>query len=41
MMIGVTIILFPMLLTGKRVSRGEGLLLVACYGGYLAVMWPK
>ena len=41
MMIGITIILFPMLLTGKRVSRGEGLLLVACYGGYLAFMWPK
>lgn len=41
MMIGVTIILFPMLFTGKRLNRTEGLLLVACYGGYLFFMWPK
>jgi cation:H+ antiporter len=41
MMIGVTVILFPMLWTGKRLNRGEGLVLVACYGVYLALMWPK
>ncbi len=41
MMIGVTVILFPMLWSGKRLNRAEGLLLVACYGGYLFFMWPK
>lgn len=41
MMIGVTVILFPMLWTGKRLNRAEGLVLVACYLGYLAFMWPK
>jgi cation:H+ antiporter len=41
MMIGITVILFPMLFTGKRLNRSEGLVLVACYGGYLAYMWPK
>ena len=41
MMIGVTVILFPMLWTGKRLNRAEGSILVACYGGYLFFMWPK
>ena len=41
MMIGITVVLLPMLFTGKRLSRGEGLVLVACYGGYLTYMWPK
>ena len=41
MMIGITVILLPMLFTGKRLNRSEGLVLVACYGGYLAYMWPK
>jgi cation:H+ antiporter len=41
MMIGLTAVLVPMLATGKRLSRSEGLLLVAGYGGYLAYMWPK
>ena len=41
MMVGVTVILLPMLFTGKRLSRPEGLVLVACYGGYLFFMWPK
>lgn len=41
MMVGITVILFPMLWTGKRVNRAEGLVLVACYCGYLAYMWPK
>jgi cation:H+ antiporter len=40
-MIGLTVILLPMLWTGKRLNRGEGLVLVACYGAYLAFMWPK
>ncbi|TAE74188.1 MAG: sodium:calcium antiporter [Verrucomicrobia bacterium] len=41
MMIGITVVLLPMLFTGRRLSRGEGLVLVACYGGYLTYMWPK
>jgi cation:H+ antiporter len=40
-MIAITVILLPMLATGKRLNRSEGLVLVACYGGYLAYMWPK
>lgn len=40
-MIGLTVILLPMLWTGKRLNRSEGLVLVACYGAYLAFMWPK
>jgi len=40
-MIGLTVVLLPMLFTGKRLNRLEGLVLVACYGAYLALMWPK
>ena len=40
-MIGLTVILVPMLATGRRLNRGEGLILVATYGGYLFLMWPK
>ena len=41
MMVGITVVLLPMLFTGKRLNRSEGLVLVACYAGYLAYMWPK
>lgn len=41
MMIGVTVVLLPMLATGKRLNRVEGLLLLAAYGGYMFLMWPK
>ncbi len=40
-MIGLTVILVPMLATGRRLNRWEGLILVATYGGYLYLMWPK
>lgn len=40
-LIGVTVLMLPLLVTGKRLARPEGLLLFACYGAYLAVMWPK
>lgn len=36
----ITVIL-PMLFNGKRLNRGEGLVQVACQGGYLAYMWPQ
>ncbi len=41
MMVGVTVLMMPLLATGKRLNRAEGLLLFACYAGYLAFMWPK
>jgi cation:H+ antiporter len=40
-LIGVTVLMLPLLATGRRLARPEGLLLFACYGIYLAVMWPK
>ncbi len=40
MMIGVTALLVAMLATGKRLSRIEGGLLFATYGGYLFLIWP-
>ena len=40
-MIGLTVVLLPFLFTGKRLSRAEGLMLVAGYGAYLFLMWPK
>jgi cation:H+ antiporter len=40
-LIGVTVLMLPLLATGKRLGRREGLLLFACYGVYLAFMWPK
>ncbi len=41
MMIGVTALLVPMLFTGKRLNRLEGIILVASYGAYLFVLWPR
>jgi cation:H+ antiporter len=40
-MIGVTVLMLPLLATGKRLGRIEGLLLFSCYLVYLTVMWPK
>jgi Ca2+/Na+ antiporter len=37
-MLGITVLLVPILLTGRRVSRGEGALLLAVYGVYLALV---
>jgi cation:H+ antiporter len=34
-MLGVTLILFPVMATGLQVTRREGLILLAIYGGYL------
>ncbi len=41
MMIGITVLMMPLLATGKRLNRAEGLVLFAAYAGYLAFMWPK
>lgn len=40
-MIGLTAVLVPMLVTGRKLNRAEGGLLAASYACYLAVMWPK
>ena len=37
-MIGMTALLLPMMYSGFRISRGEGILLLGCYGAYLAVL---
>jgi cation:H+ antiporter len=37
-MLGVTLLLFPMMFTGMRISRREGGVLLATYGSYLALL---
>lgn len=37
-MLGVTLLLFPLMLTGLRVGRGEGVLLLGVYGAYLGLL---
>ena len=37
-MMGLTILIFPLLATRKRISRGEGLLLLVIYFGYTAYL---
>lgn len=37
-LLGITLLLFPIMFSGKRVSRGEGALLIAVYGLYLALL---
>ncbi len=40
-MAGLTVMLFPILWSGLMIKRWEGVVLLAAYGGYLAVRWPK
>ena len=40
-MIGFAVVLMPMLWSGRRLQRGEGTLLLAGYGTYLFLLWPK
>ncbi|WP_435017333.1 sodium:calcium antiporter [Tundrisphaera sp. TA3] len=40
-MLGVTLLLFPILCGGRRVSRAEGLTLVATYGVYLGMLLTR
>jgi cation:H+ antiporter len=37
-MLAVALLLFPLVATGRRISRAEGLLLLAVYGAYLAFL---
>jgi len=41
LVIATAIILLPLMMTGKRIARPEGLLLLGIYGGYLYWLWPK
>ncbi|MFY8215213.1 MAG: calcium/sodium antiporter [Chthoniobacterales bacterium] len=40
-MIGISLLLLPVLWSGLRVRRLEGVLLLACYFSYLYMLWPK
>jgi cation:H+ antiporter len=40
-MLGLSALLLPFALTGRSISRVEGLILVLCYGAYLFLLWPK
>jgi cation:H+ antiporter len=40
-MIGFAVLLMPMLWTGRRLQRLEGAILLAGYGVYLFLLWPK
>lgn len=37
----LSLLLLPLLYTGRLLHRIEGLLLLAAYGGYLAWLWPR
>jgi cation:H+ antiporter len=37
-MLGVTVLLLPLIFTARRIARWEGILLLAAYGLYLAVL---
>lgn len=39
-MLAVSILLLIVARTGYRITRGEGAVLLACYGGYLFAIWP-
>lgn len=40
-MLITAIVLLPLMLTGRKLSRWEGILLLAGYGVYLYLVWPK
>ena len=37
-MLGVTLLLFPIIFTGRRISQLEGIILLVCYGTYLTLL---
>lgn len=39
-MIGITIFLLPLMRTGYRISRIEGIVLLVVYAGYIWYLWP-
>jgi cation:H+ antiporter len=40
-MLAIAAVLLPLLWTGRHITRWEGILLLAAYGGYLVAIWPK
>ena len=40
-MLAFTVLLIPLLYTGRTLQRLEGLALLVLYGGYLFLLWPK
>jgi cation:H+ antiporter len=40
-MVGLSLLLLPMMARRLSLRRAEGVLLLAAYGGYLYVLWPK
>jgi hypothetical protein len=40
-MLGVSCLLLPLQWSGLTLQRWEGALLLASYGAYLALLWPK
>ncbi|MCG8394109.1 MAG: calcium/sodium antiporter [Pseudomonadales bacterium] len=40
-MLAFTVLLIPLLYTGRTLHRLEGLALLVLYGGYLFILWPK
>lgn len=40
-MLGVTAVLLPILLNGRRINRWEGVILLSSYGAYLAMLLRK
>lgn len=40
-MVGCAAVLLPFLMTGLRLGRLEGLVLLSIYGGYLYYLWPE
>ena len=39
-MLGTSLLLLPLMRTGMRLNRWEGLVLLGVYGGYLVYLWP-
>jgi cation:H+ antiporter len=39
-MIGFAVALLPLIASGRKLQRGEGVLLLAAYAGYLCMRWP-
>jgi cation:H+ antiporter len=37
----LTLLLVPMMITGRRITRFEGVLLLACYVGYCGILWQR
>ena len=39
-MVMISLVIYPIMITGLRISRLEGLFLLLIYGGYIYKLWP-